>query len=95
MTEQWRGPTRACRAVSVERYPFIAHHAHAQVFDVAAVRAALQGRLHSLESELHQVRPMESVCAQRYQTLLDVRMPISRYSEAGGTAKNVQTHQLS
>ena len=27
-----------------------------QVFDVAAVRAALQGRLHSLESELHQVR---------------------------------------
>ena len=31
--------------------------AFAQVFDVAAVRAALQGRLHSLESELHQVLP--------------------------------------
>ncbi len=36
--------------------PLTAHSAHAQVFDVAAVRAALQGRLHSLESELHQVR---------------------------------------
>jgi hypothetical protein len=29
-----------------------------EVFDVAAVRAALESRLHSLESELHQVRGM-------------------------------------
>jgi hypothetical protein len=28
-----------------------------EVFDVAAVRAALEGRLRSLESELHQVGP--------------------------------------
>lgn len=29
-----------------------------EVFDVAAVRAALEGRLKSLESELHQVDPL-------------------------------------
>ena len=52
----------ACRRVAaccrhVAAFADGTHRVCAQVFDVAAVRAALQGRLHSLESELHQVRP--------------------------------------
>ncbi len=60
----------------------MAHPACAQVFDVAAVRAALQGRLHSLESELHQVLPRALTrfhpavpCMRQSMTAAAVLMP--------------------
>lgn len=35
-----------------------------EVFDVTAVRNALESRLKALESELHQVRHIDSACVQ-------------------------------
>lgn len=44
------------------------------VFDVTAVRGALEGRLRSLDSELHQVPPLAAISAAANSSLEGCRM---------------------